>query len=193
MRHVYVFFITGRAKQSRRRYGLVSWLVRVLTLSPICHCLIGFEGVVLDPGLDGVRYWAPIDGFIRHYPTIYAVFRVPVPYGVNLDHYRPYVGVPQPIFPRLLRLLLMGRGLGRGPWIYDCLSVALACLHAAGVPANQHISTPAGLYRWLRKKGYPYASKVGRTEADFRNAAGHLCLNRMARREGLPDQDAGED
>jgi len=185
-RHVYVFFATGRSKQVKRRYGLVSWLVRVLTFSPICHCMIGFDGVVLDPGLDGVRYWAPIDGFIRHYPSLYALFRVPVPYGLDLDFFRPNVGVPQPIFPRLLRLLLWGRG----PWIYDCLCVALSCLHAAGVPAKQHISTPAGLYRWLRKKGYAYACHAGRTEESFRDAARHLWLNRMARREALPTKAA---
>ncbi len=174
-KHAYVFFVTARGPAVRWRHRLVSWLVRTITVSPVCHCMIGFDGVVLDPSLAGMRYWQSTQGVIRHYPTLYALFRVPFQYDIDLDldYFQECVGVSQPIFPRLLRLVRFGRG----PKIYDCLCVALACLEAGGVPVDPHISTPAGLYRWLRKKGYPYASCAEQTGDEFRVAAQHLCLD----------------
>ena len=163
---LHVFFATGRIKHNSWWHRQVSRIIRVLTLSPICHCMIGFEGAVLNPNLAGVLYW-PHDTAIRHFPSLYAVFRVPVQHNPGLKSFEKFVGVAQPAIPRLIRWLRFGRG----PWVYDCLCIALACLKNAGVPVDPHISTPAGLYRWLKQKGYAHVSHAGKTDAEFRHNA----------------------
>jgi len=166
-----VYFATGRSSIPRWKYRQVSRLIRVMTVSPICHCMIGFEGAVLDPSLGGIRYW-PSRLVAARYPTLHSVFRVPFRYRIDLDFFNELVGQPQPILPSLARWLK----LGHGPWVYDCLCVSLACLRAGGVDVNPHIATPAGLYRWLKKKGFAYDVRNGQAESDFRVAVRRLCI-----------------
>ncbi len=165
----YVFFATGKSKHFHWKARLITALVRGITLSPFCHCAIGFNGVLMNSALSGINYW-PLDVAVDKYPTLDVVFRVPLSYAIDLDYFCHLHGVRQPILPKLGRFV----DCGRGPWIYDCVCTTLACLGAGGIPVPRTIISPGGLHRWLRREGYPHVSR--RNTKDFRSAVRHLVI-----------------
>lgn len=175
LRHLYIFFTTARSRLPRWRQRQLSRLVRVLTLSRIAHCAVGYDDVVLHPTLGGVEYW-PIEATIRHYPGLCALVKIPVTYGVNLQYFEPLMGVPMRGWPTFWRWLRFGHA----KWPCDCLGITLACIQAGGVDVPHSIATPSGLYRWLVKEGYETRTdrEFPHDPAGFQAACRHLIATR---------------
>ncbi len=115
-------------------------------------------------------YYAISDvwSFLDHSFTDGTELISPLKFGVNLAYFEPWYGVPQPKWARLWRWLRAGRG----PWIYDCLCIPLACLQAGGIDVPGRIYTPQQLFDWL--KGERYECEIFSTQDGFRTAAGRL-------------------
>ncbi len=164
-----VYFCTNRTKIRPFLWNLDWWkcvAIRWCSMSVLCHVSIGYDGVVLNPTIKGNFYFSR-DSFIAHYPTLCAVFIVPVRYGIDLSFFEYGVGVRKPSWPTFRRWIA-----GGGPWNEDCLCIALACLQAAGVDAPPNTCTTAGLYRWLCHKGTDHVSDLaGRNGPGLRIAA----------------------
>lgn len=165
-----VYFATGKVsgKHIPMKSRLVLSAIRVIGLSRMCHCMFGYNGVVVDPRFDGLRF-LPARLVDRSYPTLCAVFRVPLKYGVDLDFFRYRVGGTMPMLPRLWRWL---RG-GHGPWVEDCLCTVLACLLAGGVDVPKRICTLRGLYNWLESEGYRHVTDSAGIDRLRKIAAGY--------------------
>ena len=144
MRSATVMFATGRTRGGAWRYRQATRLIRVVTRSAICHCMIGYRGIVLSPEFRGVRYYRQ-DKVLRYYPTLCGAFDVPLTHSLNLGYFAALTDQPQPMLPRLWRFATRGRG----PWIYDCLGVVLMCLQAGAVPVPGTLYTPQQLHDWL--------------------------------------------
>ncbi len=151
---------------------LLSRLIQVCSLSRIVHCAIAYDGVVLDARFGGNVYW-PAHQVWRWYPGLFAVVRADFLHRIDLGYFEYGVAVRKPIFPTVWRTLAYQTALTD-----DCLCVVLACLRAGGVPAPTTTKTPAGLLRWLIRRGYPHATRGSNrnngAEA-FRDAA-RLCI-----------------
>lgn len=157
------------ARLMRRRPKIVynwwlAWCVRKLSGSPLAHCVVAYEGGVLDPRQDGVVYWAEED-FRRLYPTLACVIDVPVLYTPNLDAYA-HVG-PRPAWPTVLRFLTGGRVKTD-----DCVQLIVKVLRTAGEPVPKRTTTPRQLHDWLIARGYAHEPVSGRTAANHRRASG---------------------
>lgn len=156
----YVFFATaewspGRrvgwyrmARIARRRpakayHAFLSALTRWVTGSPLAHCAIGYNGVVLDPGIRGNRFW-PIHTFCVYFPTLAYGIEVELDRPVYLDAYDH--GGPKPVLPTLIRWWTGGR------WrTQDCVCITCDLLRSGGVDVPKRIYQPVQLYRWLKE------------------------------------------
>ncbi len=142
--YAYVYFSTSRSPSIRSYYQILSWLIRVITRSPMSHCAIGFAGTVLDPSIGGVQYHSQA-GYEAEYPGLLAVIRVPVTYLIDLSFFEDRVGLPIPPGPTIRRWT----NHGRGPWTRDCLCTVLECLLAGGIKVPLNLYEPKQLHRWL--------------------------------------------
>jgi len=140
----FVIFSTARTPSPSPYYRLLSWLIRVLTRSPISHCGLAFEGRVMDPTIQGVFLW-PLSHYFRHARDVHCVLRVRFRYRIDLDFFQSRFGRQVAVWPTVQRWL----SRGRYPWTADCVCTVIDCLHAGGVPVPRTIHTPIQLYRWL--------------------------------------------
>ena len=128
---------------------LLGELTRRLTRSELAHCLIAYDGAVLDPHINGSRFW-PMDPFVLQYPTLRWVFQVPVR-RMDLDRFaNPR---PIPAWPTVMRWLLGGTVKTR-----DCCSVVCEALRFGGVDVPNMVVSPDQLKRWLEEQGYEHAA-----------------------------------
>ena len=148
---VYIFFVTARARSGSWVGRQCSRLVRIFSLSRFAHCMVGFNGWVLDPTSKENFYWE-LDEVLKTYPTLEVVIPVPVDYAIDLDFCAYGVNVPKSKWKPIRRWLQFGRGKR----LEDCLCITLACLRAGGINVPIHTATPGGLFKWLTKQGYFY-------------------------------------
>ena len=180
--HVFFSAVTGRRASLSTR--IRCRMTQLFSLSRISHCMFEYQGAVLVVTFERGVIFFPTLPFIRHYPGLCAVFRVPIRHTLNLNYFQYAAGVPVPTWPPWRRWLMCGRG----DWANDCISFTLACLRAGGASVPSTIATPAGLYRFLRSRGY--GQVTGRNSA-FRTAARHLYLGEVAGQEDLSGQCDG--
>lgn len=131
---VRVFFATARQPLTWRiacrrpdlaRAWFLSALIRFLSRSPLAHVCIESEGAVLDPALQGNRYW-PTLAFIHAYPTLAVMVTVPVARLIPFEKY-PADGLKR-VLPTVIRWHTRGRTS-----THDCCCVAADCLCLASV------------------------------------------------------------
>lgn len=125
---------------------LLTWLIVRLSRAELDHCAFGTAGVVLTISLSGVRFW-PFWTFVRKYPRLALVYRVPLRRSVDLTRYEG-MRRPRPAMT-VLKWWTFGAIRTR-----DCVCVTRQCLIAAGVPVPRRIVSPAQLEEYLRVEGY---------------------------------------
>lgn len=160
MDHAIVFFCALRVRPSRRRGGIASryrmarrfprktwyWLltraIQRFGGSDLCHVAIGYGGAVLDPSIQGNRYW-PRRTFIETFPGLVYAVEVPLATPIDLDAVLP--GRPKPVIPTLLRWWTGGR------WqTDDCVCTVVNLLRAGGVAIDPKTYRPIDLFRRLQ-------------------------------------------
>lgn len=162
-RHCAVLF-AGSPKLCIQTHKWDILVVNFASGSPISHCSFCYNGVVIEVnGATGVRFF-PIDYYLTSHPCLQAVVQILCHYAIDPTYFEPWMGVPIPRLPSFLHWLDFGRGV----MPYDCLSITTLSLRACGVVVPTGLSTPAGLFRWFVKGGYPYAR---RTDAGWREDA----------------------
>lgn len=134
----------------RRKLALV--LHRLTRCGSPMHCAVTINGVVLDPQINGDRFW-PATAYILRYPGLTEVFRVPAPCSVNLDTVADLR--PKNILPSLLRRLTFGLW----PAPRDCVQTVRRVLSRAGIP-TPNLTTPRQLRDWLAAQRFHRESMV---------------------------------
>ena len=173
MKYALVFFCELPPNLGPPRQRFLAQTVQCLSLSRMSHCAIGYRRAVCNAALSGVDYYE-LPRYVRHYPGLVAAVRAPLLYPIDLDRFAYYVGVPISPFPTFFRWLR----LGKANYVYDCLGVVATALLWGGVPVPR-LASVAGLFRWLRKEGYPYVERrPGEDEQGFRRATQFLCARR---------------
>lgn len=140
-----------------RRYWnwLLCWLIRTCSRSPIAHCAIGFEGVVLDPSMHGNRYW-PIYAYATSYPGLLGSVTVQLGQSIDLARYEEPTPRRKSPWPTVAKLLLFG-----ALRTADCVCTVRSCLSQANIRVPHHVLSPAALRRWLQSQGGIYVPFEG--------------------------------
>jgi len=134
---------------SRVRRCLLAAIVRFTTRSEIAHVAFGCDGVVLETGGLGSRFW-PLLAYSALNQSLLGVFELRVPVIPVLDK----ISLPPTrIFPSLLRLVTRGRTRAD-----DCVCVVVRLLRVSGVLVPSAIVTPKSLVAWLHAQGYRHAA-----------------------------------
>ena len=173
--NAYVFFATGRwHRPGRREPGLMrriraTWrrplrsycwllghLIRILSRSKHAHVCIGYDGVVLDAGITGNRFW-PMIQFVSHYPTLDGCFVIPVRKNVGLARFKAERR-RRPAFPTFLRWVTWGRWKAD-----DFLTVVVNCLWYGHHICPMNLVSPRELFDWLESLGYQWIQINGET------------------------------
>lgn len=146
------FCAGGHADGFVHRFKLA--LIKTLSMSTIYHVAIGYDGGVVNPTMDGV-FCHPQDQFEDEEPYLAFCVTVPTTHRIDPGYFDCWRGQPIRPWPSIFRWIRRGRG----PLLYDCVCIALACLDAAGIDVPFTIVTPAALLKWLRSEGYPCLTK----------------------------------
>ena len=146
------FCAGGHAEGLSSRTKLL--LIKVLSLSATYHVAIGYDGGVVNPTMEGV-FCHPQDQFEAEEAYLSCCVTVPTKHRIDPGYFDHWRGRPISPWPSIFRWIRRGRG----PLVYDCTCIALACLDAAGIDVPFTIVTPAQLLKWLRSKGYPCLTK----------------------------------
>jgi len=121
-------------------------MIEFFTRSPLVHCAVGNAAYVVNVGYDGVVYpWTT--SFVVHHPGLVWMFVVETPreaHPADFDHERRISTCAS-----LLRLFTFGVTSA-----HNCVTVSCAMLRESGVDVPRRITTPVGLYDWLRRSGY---------------------------------------
>ena len=156
---LFIFFISGA--RLRRK---MSWRTRIrmlrrwpgksysmflarttmfLTRSDLCHCSVGYCGVVLDPLIGGNRYWGLADYVARRAGAI-------TEYAMQVSRPTSLAGFPdrkKAVLPSLIRYLTRGRFR----FTHDCVSVTICVMERAGIKVPKNIGSPKQLRDWVEK------------------------------------------
>jgi hypothetical protein len=150
--HFTVYFSTLDGMPLTNFHRVLVWLTRIFSGSRIVHCAFGDERAVLSSTIGGATLW-PTALFEARYPGLVARCNFISPNPVMLEYFVEKVGTKQPIWPTLWRYL----SGGAGHWNNDCLCTTILCLRVAGLDVPADITTPVGLLRWLKHKGFTVA------------------------------------
>ena len=143
----------------------VSWWCRVFSFGRRTgHVAVAYGVTVLDTTTAGTRLWR-YDQYMRRQRGGFICF-VPSSRPVNFDP-SPYTTVLYPWW--LSAAKVFSGGLLR--LSLDCVDVAIECLADCGVAVPWHITTPAGLARWLAREGYHF-DRITEASATHSGAVG---------------------
>lgn len=125
------------------------WMARKASGSPLLHVCLGFGGAVLDPGLQGHRYW-PATAFTLAYPGLKLAIIVRLKRSIDLD--TGYDPRPRGNLPVLVRWLTGGRYPCR-----DCVQTVARHLRSGGLDIPARVTTIPELIHAIRR--YPHAEE----------------------------------
>lgn len=135
---------------ARGTHSLVSWAVRCFTLSNVTHCSVAYDGLVIDPVVQGNLPYPVIPYSLEH-PNLVGCFTVPVHAPIDLRDV--------PLFRRKPWLASVVRWLSLGLFppegCDDCVCTVSDILRHGGVGVPRRIVSPRGLFRWLENHEYP--------------------------------------
>jgi len=132
---------------------LATWLTQALSGSNVTHVAIGDGVVVLEPALDGDRYYAFRD-YVLTNATLIDLVTVNVARSIDLASRRPRVGRPVAAIVRSLAHWIT-RGLTPAD---NCLTITVGLLRDGGCPVPDTILTPIQLRNWLVSQGYHHVT-----------------------------------
>ena len=146
MRYVSVLFARGIAKTPFQR--AVHLAIALISRSPIVHCAVASDGIVINPSFVGTDAHDVTD-FVRHNESLVWSIKVPVPRHPDV---LMWMETKRPHF-RIARSCLRWASCGLYP-SRDCVHIVSEILRSVGVMVPRRITTPAGLFDWLRSHGY---------------------------------------
>ncbi len=126
---------TLRAVQAR--------VMELATGSPYIHAALAYDGAVLDPSIDGDKFY-PQSHYELHNDRWQVRVDVPVWPGIDLD--RNTDTSPRPAWKTVLRWATLGLYKSR-----DCVSVIADQFRATGIKVPAWIVTPHDLAQWLQR------------------------------------------
>ena len=136
-----------------------SWLIRVLTLSPACHCSVGNESVVLEPMFDALKIHHSPQQFLHNAPNVLGYIHVNCDKYIELQSIRrkEYKGVFARVwittfFAEIIKLFTYGYIAPHK----GCVYVVKSVLKQGGVSIKNRIYTPKQLLHELQKMGFEY-------------------------------------
>lgn len=142
-KRLHIYFSLG----SPRRLS-TSGLVRLLTWWPSAHVAVGYDGVVLDPGIRGNTLWG-LSVYESKYPGLVCRFSCQVPADPCFDRFalgerKSWIRTAAHWACRWLR-----------PNDADCVQTVRLAMTNAGVRVPP-LCTPRSLYRWLQHRRWPH-------------------------------------
>ena len=151
MPHVILCFVRHDGIWWPITYRRFLWLsIRILTGFHLTHVLVGAGDVVLDPRLDGNRFW-PMIPCLQRFPHLSVVFRIPVCSEPDWTRFEEGVYRKMEAWRTFLSWLTRGRVVSD-----NCVSMARSCLAEGGIDTPDWITTPRDLYRWCVFRGFEH-------------------------------------
>lgn len=145
-RYVSVLFARGIAKTPLQR--AIHLAIRLISRSPIVHCAVASDGIVINPSFKGIVALDQTD-FARRYPSLVWSIHVPVATLPDLIAWHEYHNARF----RIIRSAIRGATFGLVP-SKDCVHTVIEILASVGVVVPRRITTPAAMFDWLRAQGY---------------------------------------
>lgn len=147
-RHRYVRVLFARGVAATPIQRLIHAVIRTMSRSPIVHCAVASDGIVINPSFRGVSAHDAVD-FVRHTESLAWSVKIPVAEYPDVLMWRED---GRPRF-RLVRCALRWASCGLHP-SKDCVHTTVEILRSTGVVVPRRITTPAALLDWLRGQGY---------------------------------------
>jgi hypothetical protein len=143
-----------------------SHVIRAASFSNISHVLLADTNAILDLN--------PIYGVIYRTHIEYMESEEWVdcfPLGDDLPN--PRLGDWENAPPaNKWRCAVKYLSLGLVPYAGDCVGIAREALRRAGIKVPFWVTTPNGLYRWLKRKGYGQRTRSTKSSTDIRQGPG---------------------
>ena len=140
----------------RRRPRLVwsmflTWFTKVWTMSPYAHVSPCASGVVLHFGMADTRFWSILE-YLMTYPTVQGMHVIYSPVPIDLSRYEGHDRKYRQAWMSLLKLFPFGLIRVSD----DCADITRDTLAQAGVMLPRRVTSPAGIYRYLRRRRYEW-------------------------------------